>query len=138
MKKKSNGVYRARINARGYEQIDGEHYKEDKKAVPVVNDTTFHVLLMLMLMAGWCAEVLDVKGAFPHGLFEDGEEICMKVPEGFERHCKNGCVLLPLQTLHGLKQSACAFWKQLLKAFKSMGCKRSIHAHAVRGPTLDS
>ena len=24
-KKKSNGVFRARLNARGYEQVDGEH-----------------------------------------------------------------------------------------------------------------
>jgi hypothetical protein len=25
MKKKANGVHRARLNARGYEQVDGEH-----------------------------------------------------------------------------------------------------------------
>jgi hypothetical protein len=99
MKKKSNGVYRARLNARGYEQVDGEHYKEDNKAVPVVNDTTFHILLILMLMASWSAEVLDVKGAFLHGGFEDGEQIYMGVPEGFEKHYTEGHVLLLLHTL---------------------------------------
>jgi hypothetical protein len=28
MKKKANGTYRARMNVRGYEQGDGEHYKK--------------------------------------------------------------------------------------------------------------
>jgi hypothetical protein len=37
MKKKANGTFRARLNARGYEQIDGEHYDEFTKAAPVVN-----------------------------------------------------------------------------------------------------
>jgi hypothetical protein len=59
MKKKSNGVYRARLNARGYEQVDGKHYKEDNKAAPVVNDTAFHVLLILMMMALWHAKVME-------------------------------------------------------------------------------
>ena len=63
MKRKSSGVYRARLNARGFGQVDGIHYKEDNKAAPVINDTTFHILLILMMMAGWYAEVLDVKGA---------------------------------------------------------------------------
>jgi hypothetical protein len=59
-----NRGFRARINARGHEQVDGEHCKEDNKAAPVVNDTTFHIVLILMLMAAWTAEVADVKGAF--------------------------------------------------------------------------
>ena len=125
MKKKSNGVFRARLNARGFEQIDGEHYKEDNKAAPVVNDTTFHILLILLLMAAWHAEVLDVKGAFLHGLFEDGEQIYMEIPEGFEHHYGINFVLLLLKTIYGLKQAAFAFWKELLKAFKSMEYKRS-------------
>lgn len=125
MKKKANGLCRARINARGYEQRDGEHYKEDNKAAPVVNDTTFHIILILMLLAGWHAEVLDVKGAFLCGVFEDGEQIYMAVPEGFESYYEAGTVLHLLKTLYGLKQAAYAFWIQLLKAFYDMKYKRS-------------
>jgi hypothetical protein len=121
MKKKANGDFRARLNARGFQQVDGEHYQEDNKSAPVVNDTTFHVLLILMLMAGWYAEVLDVKGAFLHGLFEDGEQMHMEIPEGFEKCYGANMVLLSLKTIYGLKQAAYAFWKQLLMAFKSMG-----------------
>jgi len=39
MKKKANGTLRARINALGYQQVDGEHYDEDE-AAPVVNGAT--------------------------------------------------------------------------------------------------
>ena len=40
MKKKSNGVKRARLNGRGYEQVDGEHYDASSIASPVTNDVT--------------------------------------------------------------------------------------------------
>ena len=42
--------------------------------------------ILLMLMANWTANVVDVKGALLlHGEFTDGEEIFMEVPQGFER-----------------------------------------------------
>jgi hypothetical protein len=53
MKKKSNGKYRARFNARGYKQIDGIHYDEDAKAAPVTNETTIKIVMILITMAGW-------------------------------------------------------------------------------------
>jgi hypothetical protein len=113
------------LNARGYDQVDGEHYKEENKAAPVVNDMMFHILLILMLMALCHAEVLDVKGAFLHGIFEDGEQIYMGVPEEFEKYYAKNYVLLLLRTLYGLQQSTYAFWKQLLMAFKWIGYKQS-------------
>jgi hypothetical protein len=58
-------------------------------------------------------------------LFKDGEQTHMEIPERFEKHCGANMVLLLLKTMHGLKQAAHAFWKQLLMAFKSVGCKRS-------------
>ena len=79
-----------------------------------------------MLMANWCGELLDIKGAFLHGDFEDGKNVFMEVPEGFEKHYDPMYyVLLLLQTIYGLKQSAMAFWRQLLKAFKDMKFRRS-------------
>ena len=38
MKKKSNGTFRARINMRGYEQIDGDHYDSASISSPVTNN----------------------------------------------------------------------------------------------------
>jgi hypothetical protein len=49
----------------------------------------------------------------------------MKVPQGFEKYYDPMYyVLLLLQTLYGLKQSAMAFWKKLLQAFSSMSFQR--------------
>ena len=78
-----------------------------------------------MIMASMLAYVVDVKGAFLHGEFEDGEIIGMKVPQGFKKHFPEGSVLLLKKYLHGLKQAAKAFWRQLLHAASAMGLKQS-------------
>ena len=125
MKKKANGTFRARLTARGYEQIDGEHYDKDTTAAPVVNEATIRIVFILMIMAGWYAELLDVRGAFLHGEFEKGTKLYMEVPDGFKTFYPIDCLLLLLQTIYGLKQAALAFWVELLKAFYDMDYKRS-------------
>jgi hypothetical protein len=126
MKKKANGTYRARLNARGYEQVDGVHYESHNISAPVTNDVTIRIVLVLLIMAGWVGELVDIKGAFLHGDFEEGKNVYMEVPEGFEKYYDPMYyVLLLLQTLYGLKQSAMAFWRQLLKAFRNMKFERS-------------
>ena len=126
MKKKANGQFRARIVARGYEQIDGQHCNSHNIASPVTNNMTIKIIMILMIMAGWCGKILDVKGAFLHGQFENGEKLYMELPEGFEHHydLRKG-VLFLISTLHGLKNEVMAFWKETLKCFKSMKYSRS-------------
>ena len=67
MKKKSNGRLRARINGRGYEQIDGIKYESNNIHAPVTNDTTVRVVMVLALMVGWLGLIADVQGAFLKG-----------------------------------------------------------------------
>ena len=62
-KKKANGTYRARLNGRGYEQVDGEHYDSSDIAAPVTNEMTVRSMLTIALMDGWlkvhsCSETL--------------------------------------------------------------------------------
>jgi hypothetical protein len=84
------------------------------------------IVLVLMIMAGWVGEILDIQGAFLHGEFDQGEEIHMEVPQGFEKHYDPMYyVLLLLKTIYGLKQSAFQFWKTILLCFSSMGFVRS-------------
>ena len=110
MKKKANGTFRARINARNYEQVEGEHYDAYNIAAPVTSDVTVRIVLTLMLMADWEGEILDIQGAFLHGLFEDDEQLFMKIPEGFEKYYNPDTeLLLLLRTLYGLKNAAMAF-----------------------------
>jgi hypothetical protein len=77
-------------------------------------------------MAGWEFHVVDVQGAFLNGEFEDGEQIYMTVPDGFERYYDpKKYVLLLRRTLYGLIQAALAFWRKLVLAFLQMEFKRS-------------
>ncbi len=78
-----------------------------------------------MVMASMLAHVVDVKGAFLHGKFEEGEIMHMKVPQGFEKNFPEGSVLLLKKCLYGLKQAAKVFWRQLLHAASAMGLKQS-------------
>ena len=92
MKKKASGTYRARLNARGYEQLDGMHYDSTNTAAPVVHDITIRIILTMMVMANWIAYLQDVKGAFLKGEFNDGEVLFMEVPEGFEKYYPSNVV----------------------------------------------
>jgi hypothetical protein len=122
MKKKANGTHRARLNARGHEQIDGEHYDENEKFAPVASDVAIHIVLIMIAMTGWWAESLDAKGAFPCGVFEKGRQPFMTTPQGFEKFYSMNVALLSLKTVHGTKQAARAFWNELLKAFCDVKC----------------
>ncbi len=109
MKKESNGTLRGRINARGFKQVDGQHYNGTKISSPVTNSVTIRIMLVLMVMADMIAHMVDVKGAFLHGEFKDGEKIHIKIPQGFEKHFLAESVILLLKCLYGLKQAAKAF-----------------------------
>jgi hypothetical protein len=76
-------------------------------------------------MAEWTMEIMDVKGAFLLGEFEDGHEMFLEVLQGFEEYYPKDCVLLLLKMLYGTMQAAMAFWKKLCEAFKKMEHKRS-------------
>ena len=126
MKKKSNCTLHGRMNARGFEhQIKGQHYDDTTISSPVTNSATIRIVLMLTIMASILAHVVDVKGAFLHGEFEEREIIHMKVPQGFEKHVPEGSVLLLKKCLYGIKQAVTAFWRQLLHATSAIGLKPS-------------
>jgi hypothetical protein len=120
MKKKSNGTYRARINARGFEQVESEHCDMDTKSSPVTCIVTIRIAMTLIVMTSWAAHLMDVHGAFLKGKFRDGEVINMKVPQGFEIFYPKNVALLLLRTICGLVQAALAFWRETVAAFKYM------------------
>ena len=96
MKKKANGVHHACINARGFEQVDGEHYDSQMKGSPVVSHVMIMIMLIIMLMAGMYSHLLDVNGAFLLGQFDHGKMIYMGMPQGFEKYYPSDVVLLLL------------------------------------------
>ena len=75
MKNRYNGTYWARLNACGLKQRDQDPYDRSKITTLVTNEETVRILMILMVMEGWAGQVLDVKGAFLHCEFEEGEEV---------------------------------------------------------------
>jgi hypothetical protein len=65
------------MNARGFKQVDMQHYSGMAISSPVTNSATNRIVLTLMVMADMLGHVVDVKGAFLHEEFEDGEIIHM-------------------------------------------------------------
>jgi Reverse transcriptase (RNA-dependent DNA polymerase) len=106
---KAHGKFRARLTARGYEQINGIHYDEDTKATPVVNEMMILVVFVLMLLVGWNAHIVDVNGTFLHSRFKEKHQMYMEVAQGFEQYYPTDTVLLLQQTLYGTKQVALQF-----------------------------
>jgi len=125
MKHKANGVFRARLVARGFQQKEGEHFDENSISSPVVSDVTIRIVLVLMIIFDWYGIILDINGAFLLGRFSNGETIYMLIPDGFQEFYKADEVLLLLRTLYGLKQAAHAFYKELLEALLDIGFVRS-------------
>mmetsp|Transcript_25860 Transcript_25860/g.36805 ORF Transcript_25860/g.36805 Transcript_25860/m.36805 type:complete len:299 (+) Transcript_25860:1255-2151(+) len=70
MKQKANVTKRARLNGRGFEQIDGEHYNKDSVASPTVNVITVRVVFVIMLLMCGIGHLINVNGAFLLGGFE--------------------------------------------------------------------
>ena len=125
LKKNGNVVCRDRLTTRGFKQVDGIYYDSASIHAPVTNAMSVRMVLALMLMADWTAEVVGVKGEFLHGQFTDCKRMYMEVPRGWREHYNENLVLLLLQTIYGLKQVAMAFWRELLRAMKKIEVERS-------------
>jgi Reverse transcriptase (RNA-dependent DNA polymerase) len=79
---KDDGRFRARTVAKGFTQIRGKDFQENHS--PVVNDTTFHSILVLKLLLGLDAVQFDIEAAFLYGELE--EELWMDLPEGYAEY----------------------------------------------------
>jgi Reverse transcriptase (RNA-dependent DNA polymerase) len=107
--------------AKGYSQVEGVDFNEVFS--PVVNQTSFRVLLSLVAMKNYEWEQLDVKTTFLHGDLE--EQIYMQQPEGYRISGKENHVCLLKKSLYGLKQSPKQWYMRFDAFMKSIGFSRS-------------
>jgi copper chaperone CopZ len=122
-KKKKNGIYRTRLVALGYSQIPGVDFFDN--FAPVVNDVTLRIIVVMMIVNKWHAEIIDVETAFLYGDLQ--EEIYMKCPDGLDEYEEvenSGNCLRLKQTLYGLVQAAWAWWLKFVDSLKSKNFKR--------------
>lgn len=128
MKKKTNGKFRGRLNARGYEQLEGTHYFSDSIAAPVSNPITIRTMMtMLASNPRWEPRIIDVEGAFLQGRFRNGEVMYCEVPDGMEPFygSRHDTVLLMNVPIYGTKQAANCFYETLVKSLKENSYDRS-------------
>ena len=115
---KRNGIFRARLVACGYSKTAGVDYMANY--APVINDITWRLLLIVMLLKKYDGRIIDIEVEFLHGDLE--EEIYMDCPQGPEDAKEDECVKL-LHTIYGLFQSARQFWRKLVNGLNNMGFK---------------
>ena len=81
---KFNLTHHRGLNARGHKQVDGSHYALDSIDAPVTNPITVCFILLLAHMnPTWIMVIIPFEGAFLQGMFKNGEELYIKVPERF-------------------------------------------------------
>ena len=117
---KRDGRHRARLVAQGFSQIPGVDFTDC--FAPVVNDVTFRMLIVMMMVRNYECRMIDVETAFLHGDLD--EEVYMRNPEGYDAG-ENKCLKLKKAT-YGLSQSARQWWKKLVKTMKGFKFKLSI------------
>jgi hypothetical protein len=129
MKQKANGVKRARLVARGFQQVAGQDYDpEAGRYAPVVSLIAFKICCVLILMMRMFAHIADVRGAFLTGDLS-GSPVYIDVPQGMEQAVQKSLdeeakrtnskplsfmdiVLMLLKSLYGLVQSSHLFWRK--------------------------
>ena len=124
-KVKRNGVYRARLVARGLSQIPGVDFTDNYS--PVVNDVTFRAVVARMIIENMKGKVVDVDNAFLNGDLE--HEIYMKIPGGYDevinpRVDKEDRLILQ-KAIYGLVQAARQFLKKIVDKMQEGGFKLS-------------
>jgi uncharacterized protein YnzC (UPF0291/DUF896 family) len=124
-KLKSNGTPCARMNARGYMQVEGEHYSADNISSPVSNPQTVRILLTLVAMnPNFECQIIDIEGAFLQG---QSPFMFIEVPDGMEEYygSKQDTMCEMLVPLYGTKQAAECFYQTLRKKVEKLGYSRS-------------
>lgn len=92
-------TYKARLVARGDEQIEGLDYKETFS--PVVKWTTMRTLVSMAVQRNWDITHLDVKSAFLNGVLK--EEVYLTQPPGFIQPSHESRVYKLHRSLYGLR-----------------------------------
>ena len=111
-KKKSDGRYRARVNAQGFHQIPGVDFTDS--FAPVMHEVTVRIMLILWIACKFSACLLDVETAFFYG--ELPEEIYMKAPLRYVLN-EDECLIIK-KSIYGLVQSSRQWRLKLVAVLK--------------------
>lgn len=115
---KSNGKYKARVVAKGFQQV----YSENEEIYsPVARMTTLKILFSIACLNGWEIEQMDVETAFLNGNIKS--EVYIYPPDGYEK--EEGKVYLLKKSLYGLRESPRDWYECFHKYMEEINMKRS-------------
>ena len=112
---KRNGIFRSRLVACGYSQVPGVDFTESY--APVINDITWRILIIIKMIFGYSAKIVDVETAFLYGDLD--EEIFMDCPPGME-HEEDECLELN-KSIYGLVQAARQYYLKFTQVLRKIG-----------------
>lgn len=106
---KDNGVFKARLVARGYNQPENTY---SEVFSPVVNNSSLRTLLAVAAHRNMNIFTFDFSNAFLNAPLH--EKIFMKIPDGFKNSESSRKICLLKRSLYGLKQAPLR-WNETLK-----------------------
>jgi transposase InsO family protein len=121
LKRKADGSidkYKARLVAKGFTQIHGVDYFSTYS--PVAKLSSFRAILAIAARNDWEIESFDFNGAYLNGELDDGEEIYMQPPPGYESGAA-GTVKRLHKSLYGLKQAGRKWYDALCRVLTDLG-----------------
>ena len=90
------------------------HFKKNSISSPVTNEVTIRIVLVLIILLLLVAGVLDMKGTFLQGEFDnDKEQIYITVLDGLEEYYRSNVLLKLLILIYGLCNASMVFYKKL-------------------------
>ncbi|KAM3416558.1 hypothetical protein BST61_g8148 [Cercospora zeina] len=116
--------YKARIVARGFQQVEGYDYTETYSGV--VKASAYRLLFALTVLNKWICHQMDVSTAFLNG--DVYEDIFIQPPQGYPHP---GKVLQLRKALYGLKQSPRQWYRKLRQWLLEKGWKISKYDECV-------
>ena len=117
--------WKARLCAQGFSQIEGHDY-----FATFANTVSFDAIRLVLAYAAehdFELHTVDVRTAYLNATLEDGLDIWMKQPKGFEQVGPNGEAMVCRlnKAIYGLKQGARRWIATLKQGLKDMGLKCS-------------
>ena len=90
----------------GFQKLSRLYYFKDNKLSLTLNNITIRLLLIIILIHDYIANIIDLKGVFFLGHFHKREELFMEIFQGFKKYFSKNKMIKLLVPIYRSKQIA--------------------------------